>query len=385
MKIVIAPDSFKGSLSALEVCETIENAIHHVIKNVETIKLPISDGGEGMVDSLFKDHGGQRICLEVNDPLNRKIKAEYGILNNGVAIIEMASASGLTLLKENERNPLKTNTYGTGELIKHAIKEKKCKKIILGIGGSATNDGGMGLAEALGMVFFDHNGKILSASGENLSKVAKIDFDNLIVKKNEINFIIACDVDNPLCGEFGAAKIYGPQKGGDEKMIKKLDAGLCHLGNLFEKLSFKKLINLKGIGAAGGIALPLVGFFDASLKPGLDIILDYLKFDDEIETADLVITGEGKTDAQSLMGKAVFGVARRCEKINVPVIIVSGSLEEGYENLFQEGVTAAFSTYTNGQELEWHLKNARKLLSQTILNLFQFYTIKMKDGERDAG
>ncbi len=381
MKIVIAPDSFKGSLSALEVCESIEKAIHQVIKNVDTIKLPISDGGEGMVESLLKDDGGQRIFLDVYDPLNRNIKAEYGILNDGVAVIEMASASGLPLLKENERNPLKTNTYGTGQLIRHAILEKKCTEIILGIGGSATNDGGMGLAQALGITFFDHLGEELKACGENLLKVKTINTDHLIVDKSKVNFTIACDVDNVLCGENGAAMVYGPQKGATKEMIKELDAGLCHFGHLLEALSSKKVVNRKGIGAAGGIALPLVVFFDGHLKSGLEIVLDHLKFDQEIESANLVITGEGKTDAQSLMGKAISGIARRCKKKNIPLIVVSGALEQGYDRLLNEGVRAVFSTYTNGRDLDWHLKNADELLNQTITNLFRFYTINMINGE----
>ncbi len=377
MKIVIAPDSFKGSLSALEVCESIEKAIHHVIKNVDIVKLPISDGGEGMVESLLKDDG-QRIFLDVRDPLNRRIKAEYGISTEGVAFIEMASASGLTLLKKNERNPLKTNTYGTGQLIRHAIQEKKCTEIILGIGGSATNDGGMGLAEALGVAFFDKLGVKLAACGENLIKIRSINTDHLIIQNNKINFTIACDVENVLCGENGAAMIYGPQKGATPEMIEKLDAGLCHFGHLLEALSSKTLITCKGIGAAGGIALPLVVFCDASLKSGLEIVLDHLNFDSEIESADLVITGEGKTDAQSTMGKVISGIAKRCKNKDVPLIVVSGALEQGYDKLLKDGVVAAFSTYTNGRDLEWHLKNAEDLLRKTIINLFRFYTINIK-------
>lgn len=381
MKIVIAPDSFKGSLSALEVCQTIENAIHQVIKEVDIVKLPISDGGEGMVESLLKDKRGQGVFLDVNDPLKRKIKAEYGILNNGVAVIEMASASGLTLLKEDERNPLKTNTYGTGQLIRHAIIEKKCQTIILGIGGSATNDGGMGMAEALGIEFYDENGEKLSGCGENLSKIASLKCDHLIGQENDVHFVIACDVDNPLCGDNGAAVIYGPQKGASEKMIKELDAGLCHFGRYLEKLTSKEIVNRQGIGAAGGIALPLVAFFDAHLKSGLEIVLDHLAFDKEIINADLVITGEGKTDAQSLMGKAIYGIAKRCHKKNVPLIVVSGALEEGYEDLLKNGVTAAFSTYTNGRDLKWHFDNAEDLLTKTIVNLFRFYTTNIINGD----
>ena len=380
MKIVIAPDSFKGSLSALEVCESIEKAIYQVIKNVDTIKLPISDGGEGMVESLLKDDG-QRIFVDVCDPLNRSIKAEYGISNEGVAFIEMASASGLPLLKKNERNPLKTNTYGTGQLIRHAIQEKHCTEIILGIGGSATNDGGMGLAEALGVGFFDKFGEKLTACGENLMKIRTINTDYLIIEKNVFNFTIACDVDNVLCGENGAAMVYGPQKGATPEMIAQLDGGLCHFGHLLEALSSKNLITRKGIGAAGGIALPLVVFCNASLKSGLEIVLDHLNFDKEIESADLVITGEGKTDAQSTMGKVISGIAKRCKKKDIPLIVVSGALEQGYDKLLEDGVVAIFSTYTNGRDLEWHLENAEDLLRQTIVNLFRFYTIKMKSRE----
>ena len=239
----------------------------------------------------------------------------------------------------------------------------------------------MGLAEALGVVFLDEFEEKLTACGENLLKIKTINTDHLMIEKNEVNFTIACDVDNVLCGENGATMIYGPQKGATPEMIEQLDGGLCHFGHLLEGLSSKKLITCKGIGAAGGIALPLVVFCNASLKSGLEIVLDHLNFDKEIESADLVITGEGKTDAQSTMGKAISGIAKRCKKKDIPLIVVSGALEKGYDKLLEDGVNAVFSTYTNGRDLEWHLENAENLLRQTIINLFRFYTIKMKNGE----
>ena len=370
MKIVIAPDSYKGSLSAEDVCTIIEKSIKSIDSSVEIIKMPISDGGEGLVNALLSRKEGKRVTCFVNDPLFRKIEADYGVLNDGTAIIEMAAVSGLPLLENQERNPLVTTTFGTGELIIDAIMNQNCKKIILGIGGSATNDGGMGLANALGVIFYDEKHNRLKPIGENLIRISEIDCSSIdpLVLKTSID--IACDVNNPLCGKNGSSYIYGPQKGGTKKMIKDLDQGLFHFGTLLENLSGKALINCSGMGAAGGIALPIMALLNGCLKSGLDIVLDTLGFDEIIKNADLVITGEGKTDQQTAMGKVISGVGKRSKKQGIPVVVISGALEEGYEVLFDHGITAAFSTYDNSKELKWHMDHAKESLEKTTKNIF---------------
>lgn len=374
MKIVIAPDSFKGSLSAIEVCDIIGNAIIKIIPTAEIIKMPVSDGGEGLVNALVRDRG-EMISLVVTDPLFRKITAEYGILDGQTAVIEMAAAAGLPLLASEERNPLNTTTYGVGEMITDAVIQHGCKKIILGLGGSATNDGGLGVASALGIRFLDKNKNILSPCGENLSQVEFIDLSQVDPRFHEIDMTIACDVENSLCGKLGAASVYGPQKGATAEMVSILDSGLNHFGKLLENKSGKDLLALKGIGAAGGMALPLVALFNAHLKSGLNIVLDELKFDALIEGADLIITGEGKTDAQSVMGKVISGVGNRGKRQQVPVIVISGALGDGYKAIYDCGVSAAFAIFSNDNGLEWHMKHAAQLMDDCAGSLFRFLSV----------
>lgn len=377
MKIVIAPDSFKGSLSANEVCDVVENAILKIIPTAEIIKMPVSDGGEGLVNTLVRNKGDM-ISLVVKDPLFREITAKYGILNGQTAVIEMAAAAGLPLLAADERNPLFTTTYGVGEMIVDAVIKQGCKKIILGLGGSATNDGGLGVATALGIAFLDKNKNSLSPCGENLSQVVFIDSTQVDPRFNDVDITIACDVENSLCGEQGAARVYGPQKGATAEMVSLLDQGLNHFGKLLEDESGKNLLELKGIGAAGGMALPLVALFNAHLKSGLNIVLDELKFDEVIRGADLIITGEGKTDSQSVMGKVISGVGNRGKKKQVPVIVISGALGDGYEGIFDCGVSAAFALYCNDNGLAWHMENAAQLMDDSVCSLFRFLAVTSK-------
>lgn len=375
MKIVIAPDSFKGSLSAEEVCNIVESAILKVMPTSTIKKIPISDGGEGLVHSFMNVKDGEIVKIRVKDPLLRDIDAKYGIMNGNIAVIEMAAASGLPLLTKEERNPLLTNTYGTGEMIVHAVKEKGCRKIILGIGGSATNDGGMGLSKALGVRFYNEEHDELEPCGQNLCQIDRIDTISVDSIFSEIDITIACDVENTLCGQLGSAKVYGPQKGATKEMVELLDQGLNHFGRLMENKSGKDLMDLKGIGAAGGMALPLVALFDAQLKSGLDIVLDEINFNELIREADLIITGEGKTDSQSAMGKVISGIGSRGKRQGIPVIVVSGALEDGYETIYKHGVTAAFSTYNDEKNLAWHMSHAEKLLHDSIINIFRLFSI----------
>lgn len=374
MKIVIAPDSYKGSLSATEVCDIVEGAILKIMPTAEIVKIPISDGGEGLVEVLVRHQAGELIKIKTRDPLAREITAAYGILDGEVAVIEMSAASGLPLLTVGERNPLKTSTYGTGEMIVDAIN-RGCRKLILGLGGSATNDGGMGVASALGVRFYDQNMELLAPCGENLNRVTTVDTSQVESLLAGIEIIIACDVENVLCGELGAAAVYGPQKGANSEMIVTLDQGLQVFGRLLEKKTAMNLVELKGIGAAGGMALPLVALFKAQLKSGLDIVLDEIDFDSAISRADMIITGEGKTDAQSAMGKVISGVGKRGKKQNIPVVVISGALDDGYEAIYNCGVVAAFAIFSNDRGLEWHMKNAPQLLEKIIANLFRFLAI----------
>lgn len=370
MKIVIAPDSFKGSLSAEAFCKVVGREAEEVFESAEIIELPVSDGGEGMVDSLLAVTGGARITKRVKGPLFEEIDAEYGILEGGAAVIEMAAASGLPLVPEEKRNPMETTTYGTGELMLDAL-ERGCREIILGIGGSATTDGGIGASAALGAQFLDDKGQEVPLSGKGLEKIVTIDFSSVDRRWQKIKITIACDVVNPLCGALGSAAIYGPQKGADDETVSRLDRGLDHFERLIAVQRGEKFRDLPGIGAAGGLALPFVAFMGAALRPGLEIVLDVLEFDRHMQGADLVVTGEGRTDEQSAMGKVLCGVSGRAAAQGIPVVALSGALEKGYEPLYRKGLTAAFSTWKSGEGLEWQMAHTEENLSNTARNLFR--------------
>ena len=356
MKVVIAIDSFKGSLSSPELSRHISDGIRNVFPDAEIISLPVADGGEGTVEALVHGTGGKIVECTVNDPLMRPVKAKYGILGDGTtAVIEMAEASGLPLLKEKERNPLNTSTFGTGELIKDALSNG-CREFIIGIGGSATNDLGMGMIQALGGQFFDISGNELSGMGKAMTDVENIDLSEILPELKESNFTIACDVDNPLYGKNGAAYVYAPQKGADEKMVIQLDNGLRSLSEKIKIQLGKDISDIPGAGAAGGLGGAFVAFLDAKLKPGIEIVLNTLDFEKKIENADVVVTGEGRIDAQSVMGKAPVGVAKRCSKKNIPVIAFAGSLADDASETHAHGITTLFSIMNYPITLEEAMK-----------------------------
>lgn len=361
MKILIASDSFKGSASTLEVANSMERGIRSICKEVETIKLPVADGGEGTVDALVIGLNGEYREEEVTDPLGRKIKSKYGIINEDTAIVEMAQASGLTLLNEDELNPLKTTTYGTGELIKFAM-ESGVRKIFIGLGGSGTNDGGVGMAQALGISFKDKNGFEVKPGGGQLKNIDKIDFKNKHPLLAETEIKIISDVDNPLCGPDGASYIYGPQKGADEEMVELLDGNLFYLGKKIEEFTGKKVMDIKGSGAAGGLGAGLIGFCNASIYQGIELILDIIHIDEHLKTADLVITGEGKIDRQSIFGKVPVGVAKRAKKYNLPVIAITGNLEKGGEVVYKEGIDLIIDIINKPMELRDAMEEADELI-----------------------
>mgnify|MGYP001307963438 CR=1 FL=1 len=341
-KIVIAVDSFKGTMSSIEVCDIIEEGFKKILPDISTVKVPIADGGEGTVDTFLTALGGEKVEVRVKDPLFREIDSFYGILPHGkTAVIEMAAASGLPLVEE-EKNPRLTTTYGTGELILDALN-RGCTKLIIGIGGSATNDGGIGMAAALGVKFLDRENNPISLNGEGLESLSHIDLSGKDSRLEKCQVLVACDVDNPLYGEKGAAYIFGPQKGADQEMVEYLDQNLKNYAAVLRKDLGICVQEIPGSGAAGGLGAGLVSFASAQLKPGIDIVLDSVNFNDVISDADLIVTGEGKIDGQSLRGKVPVGVADRAIKGDVPVIAVVGDVGDQIEEIYKRGIKAIFS------------------------------------------
>ncbi|MFT9497911.1 glycerate kinase [Anaerosolibacter sp.] len=373
MKIVIAPDSYKGALSSREIANAIEAGAKKALSCIDIIKVPMADGGEGTVEAMVEATGGSLVYVDVTGPLGDKIHSYYGILGDGkTAVIEMAAASGLPLVPMEKRNPLYTTTYGTGELIRHAI-ENECKKLIIGIGGSATNDGGMGMAQALGIRFLDKYGNVLGFGGKVLEEIQEIDMSNLIpfIKNTEI--LVACDVTNPLCGPRGASYVFGPQKGATPQIVEQLDKGLENFSSvIFEQLNVA-IKDLPGAGAAGGLGGGLVAFLGAALESGIQIMIRASRLEEKIKEADLVITGEGKSDEQTLFGKVPFGVAQIAKKYDVPVICLSGALSDGSEKLYDHGVTALFSVVNRDMSLAEAMNNTYELVKSASENILRLY------------
>jgi len=328
MKIVVAPDSFKGSLTAIEVSDAIEKGIREVFPEAEIIKIPMADGGDGTVQCLVNATGGKILEEKVIGPLGNEVWAFYGILGDRkTAIVEMAAASGLTLVPENKRDPLITTTYGTGQLIKAALNQG-CRKMIIGIGGSATNDGGAGMVQALGTKLLDKDGEEIGFGGGELKKIVKIDISCMDKRLSDIKVLAASDVNNPLCGPQGASRIYGPQKGATPEIIEELDESLAYFAELIKRDLHKDIKEIPGAGAAGGLGASLMAFLNAELRPGIEIMIEAVKLEQAIKDADLVITGEGKIDSQTIYGKAPIGVAKIAKKYNVPVVAVAAIIEE---------------------------------------------------------
>ncbi len=327
-KIVVASDSFKGSVTSADVAECAELAVHRVFPDCEVLKIPVGDGGEGTVETLIAAMDGKSVTCMVHDPLMRPKEITYGILGDrNTAVIEMAAASGLTLLLPSERNPLLTTTYGTGELIKDALN-RGCRDFLIGIGGSATNDGGTGMLQALGFRFLDKAGNELGLGGQILNRIYSVDRSMVLPQLRESSFTIACDVNNPFYGKQGAAYIFARQKGADDAMIRLLDEGLRNFAEVIERTEGIEVNRISGSGAAGGLGGGFVAFLKGTLKPGIQMVLEALRFDERIQGADLIITGEGKLDKQTCMGKTPFGVLQAAMKQDIPVIVLGGSVME---------------------------------------------------------
>lgn len=342
MKVVVAIDSLKGSLSSLEAGNAIKESINEVIPGADVEVHPLADGGEGTVEALTLGMGGTIETIPVKGPIGEKVHASYGIIpQRQLAIIEMAAAAGITLIATEERNPLHTTTYGVGEMIKDAIS-KGCRHFIIGIGGSATNDGGAGMLQALGYALLDKDNQEISLGAQGLADLKSISTDKVIEELKECDFKIACDVTNPLCGAQGCSSIFGPQKGADEDMITKMDTWLSNYATLATSVSEKADATIEGTGAAGGLGFAFLAFTNATLEPGIDIILSEINIEKAISVADLVVTGEGRLDGQTVMGKAPIGVAKLAKKYGKKVVAFSGSVTEDAILCNQHGIDAFF-------------------------------------------
>ncbi|WP_318439795.1 glycerate kinase [Photobacterium leiognathi] len=375
MKILIAPDSYKESLTAMEVATAIENGFRQVIPNAEYIKLPMADGGEGTVQSLVDASNGTIIEHSVTGPLGEQVNGFFGLMGDDkTAIIEMAAASGLHLVSPELRNPMLTTSFGTGELILAAL-DKGVEHIIVGIGGSATNDGGIGMAQALGVRFLDENNKQISYGGGALDRLHRIDISNIDPRLVSVKLEVACDVDNPLCGEKGASQVFGPQKGATPEMVTQLDNNLAHYAEIIKRDLGKDVKDMAGAGAAGGMGAALLGLFNAQLRPGIEIVMDAVNLADALKDAALVITGEGRIDSQTIHGKTPIGVARAAKRFNKPVIGIAGSLSYDCNVVHEHGIDAVFSVVPRSVSLAEALAEAAINVELTARNVAAIYAL----------
>lgn len=372
MKIVISIDSLKGSLTSIEAANAIKKGILSVDNKSDVVIMPLADGGEGTVEALVQGMNGEEKVISVTGPINEKVNAAYGILKEtNTAIIEMAQASGLPLVPAELRNPLNTTTYGVGEIIKEAI-EKGCRNFIVGIGGSATNDCGVGMLQALGFEFYDENDNLVGLGGKVLNQIKRIKSDNKLKELDECNFKIACDVNNPLYGENGAAYIYGPQKGATEEIVKELDKGLKNFAEVVKKDLGKDIAHIEGAGAAGGLGFGFLGFLNSKLESGIKIILDEIKLEEVVKDADIVITGEGRLDNQTAMGKAPIGVAKLAKKHGAKVIAIAGCTTPDAVKCNEEGIDAYFSIVNKAMTIDEAMKkeDATQNMIETTIQIF---------------
>ena len=373
--IVLAPDSFKESMTAKEVCEAMERGIRKANSQIRCIHVPMADGGEGTMQSLVDETGGRVYSKEVVGPLGNNVVAEYGILGNGeIGVIEMASASGIHLVDSEKRNPLITTTFGTGQLIK-ACLDKGVKKLLIGIGGSATNDGGAGFIQALGGRLLDENGDDLSYGGGALAKLHTIDLSNLDERLKYVSVEVACDVNNPLCGKEGASYVFGPQKGATREMIEILDQNLSHYAEVIKEQLGKDVISKAGAGAAGGLGAGLMAFLDVKLKSGIEMVIEYANLEEKVRDADMVWTGEGSIDFQTQYGKTPLGVAMIAKKYNKPVIALAGRVGNDIDVLYDKGIDAIFGIMRGVTSIEEALVKGPENVEKTSENIIRLLNI----------
>ena len=379
MKIVIAPQGFKGNLTALQVARAIEKGIKRVVPDARTAIKPMADGGEGTVQALVDATGGKMMTTEVTGPLGERVTARWGILSDKVtAAIEMAAASGLPLVPPEKRNPLVTTTYGTGELVLAAL-DNGCRKLIIGIGGSATNDGGAGMAQALGAGLLDAGGKELPFGGAALARLEHIDITGLDSRLTGFDVLLASDVNNPLCGPEGASAIYGPQKGATPEKVQQLDAALAHYADVIQRNLGLDLRDIPGAGAAGGLGLGLMVFLKARLVPGIEVIIDTTNFVETLKDADLVFTAEGRIDCQSAMGKVPTGVALKAKEFGIPVIALAGEIGDDYAVVYEQGIDAVLSIAPGPISLSQSLAEADRLITDTAERAVRLFLCEPKN------
>lgn len=369
-KVVLIPDSFKGTLSSDSICNIVGGKVKEHFPECEIVSIPVADGGEGSVDCFLTALGGEKVYETVKNPYFEDMTSFFGLINNGeTAVIEMASCAGLPLV-EDRKDPRKTTTYGVGQLILAAAK-KGCKKIVVGLGGSSTNDAGAGAAAAIGIKFFDKEGKEFIPVGGTLIDIAKIDISNKAKELEGIEIVTMCDIDNPAYGETGAAYIFGPQKGADPEMVKELDKGLVNICEVIEKDIKVDVHSVPGGGAAGAMGAGMVAFFDSKLQMGIETVLDTVDFDTVISDADMIFTGEGKIDTQSLRGKVVIGVAKRAKTKNVPVTAIVGGADDGIDKAYEMGVTSIFTINRLPQDLSISKHKSKENLEATADNILR--------------
>jgi glycerate kinase len=375
MKIVIAPDSYKGSLSSTEAAAAMERGIKRFRPDADTVKVPIADGGEGTLDCLIASSGGEKVPVRVTGPLGEPVEAEFGLLRGGeVAVIEMAEASGLTLVPEGELNPMKATTYGTGELIRAAL-DRGCRQFILALGGSATNDGGAGMLQALGLRLTDREGREVPQGGGYLEKIAAIDDRDFDARIRESQFVIASDVQNPLVGPSGATHVYGPQKGATPEMVRELERGMVQWADVMAAHTGRRMHDEPGAGAAGGIGGAFLAFFPASIRRGIDVVIEHSRLRDELPGADLVLTGEGQIDHQTASGKTPMGIAQEAQKFGVPTIALAGSIGTGIDALYRHGICAVFSLVNKPMTLQQAMADADALLAQAAEQIVRTFCL----------
>lgn len=364
MKIVVAIDSFKGSATSKEVSEYIENGIKNICKNASIKKVPIADGGEGTVEAIVESISGKYIFEKVPGPLGTLVNAKYGIIKDNIAIMEMAESSGINLIKKEELNPFMTSTYGVGEILK-SILDRGIREIYIGIGGSATNDGGAGMLASLGAIFYDCNDNKIGYTPMELKKLARIDLSAIDKRIFESKITVLSDVRNTLCGENGASYIFGPQKGASPKDVKELDDILRNYGNIIDNLLSKKYSINPGSGAAGGLGYALLSVCQAEFKEGIVEIMKLINLEETLKEADLVITGEGRIDNQSICGKAPVGIAKLAKKYNIPVIAIVGSSARNLEKIYENGIDLVLDIINEPMDLDKAIKDVKELLEFT--------------------
>lgn len=376
MKFILAPDSFKESMTAKEACISMENGIRKVFKDATCIHVPMADGGEGTVDALIESTDGNLHEVEVTAPLGNKVKAKFGILGDGkTAVIEMAEASGIHLVKLEDRNPLLTTTFGTGELIRYAL-DMNIERIIIGLGGSATNDGGVGMLQALGASFKDSDGKEIALGGRALKDLCTIDLSGFDKRIYDVKIEVACDVKNPLTGENGASFVFGAQKGGNKETLETLDSNLKHYAEVVKRDMGKEIDKVEGAGAAGGLGSALIGFCNGKLESGIDLVIKYSNLEEKVKGADYVFTGEGSIDFQTKFGKTPIGVAKVAKKYNIPVIDFGGRIGEGIDELYSLGIDSVIGITPGVISLDEALSKGKDNLEISTENVVRILNLK---------